>query len=163
MRGGVYRNCEFIFLGNNNAIELGKGCTARDGSFYTQDDSNAILVGDNTVFAGKIHIACTEASKCVIGRDCLFSSEIVIRSGDSHSIFDENGVRINPAEDIIIGDHVWVGYRALVTKGAVIPNNCVVGTGSVVTRKTEKSSHVVLAGVPARHVKEHIDWCYERV
>lgn len=122
-----------------------------------------ILVGNDTEFAGKIHIACTEASKCVIGRDCLFSSEIVIRSGDSHSIFDESGIRINPAKDVIIGDHVWIGYRVLVTKGAMIQNDCVVGTGSVVTRKTEKGSNVVLAGVPAKHVKEHIDWYYERV
>lgn len=160
---GVYRNCEFVFFGNSNVIELGGGCVATDGSFYTEDDRNTISVGDNTTFAGKIHIACTEGTKCTIGRDCLFSSEIVIRTGDSHSIFDENGARINPAEDVVISDHIWIGYRALVTKGAVIPNNCVVGTGAVVTRTIGKNSNVILAGVPAKAIKEGIDWCEERI
>ena len=144
-------------------IEMGGGCVAADGSFYTEDDGNTISVGDNTTFAGKIHIACTEGTKCVIGRDCLFSSEIVIRTGDSHSVLDGDGARINPAEDVVIGDHVWISYRALVTKGAVIPNNCVIGTGAIVTRGTGKDGNVILAGIPAKAVKKEIDWCKERI
>lgn len=161
-RGGVYLNCEFVFFGYNNTIELGKGCVAKNASFYTEDNNNAIIIADNTHFSGKIHIAVTESTKCIIGNDCLFSSEIVIRTGDSHSILNEAGERINQAKDVIIGNHVWVGYRALITKGSRIPENCVVGTGAVVTKSIDKSG-AVIAGVPVKIVKESINWCGERL
>lgn len=160
--GGVLRNCEFIFYGSNNTIELGKNCIAKDASFYIEDNNNAIITGNYTRYAGKIHIAVTESTKCVVGNNCLFSSEIVIRTGDSHSLLTEAGERINPAKDVVIGNHVWVGHRALITKGVSIPENCVVGTGAVVTKPIDKSG-TVIAGVPAKIVKENINWCGERL
>ncbi len=162
LRGGVYFNCEFVFYGSNNTIELGKGCVAKNASFYTEDDNNAIIIADNTHFAGKIHIAVTESTKCTVGNDCLFSSEIVIRTGDSHSILNEAGERINQAKDVVIGNHVWVGYQVLITKGSRIPENCVVGTGAVVTKSIDKSG-AVIAGVPAKIIKESINWCGKRL
>ena len=160
--GGVYHNCEFVFLGSNNTIEFGKECVAKSASFYTEDDNNAIIIADNTRFEGRIHIAVTESTKCMVGNDCLFSSEIVIRTGDSHSILNETGTRINPAKDVVIGNHVWVGHRALITKGVSIPENCVVGTGAVLTKPIDKSG-TVIAGVPAKIVKENINWCGKRL
>ena len=159
---GVLRNCELIFYGSNNTIEIGNNCVAKDASLYIEDDNNAIITGDNTHYAGKIHIAVTESTKCVIGSECLFSSEIVIRTGDSHSILDETGERINPAKNVVIGNHVWVGHRTLITKGVSIPENCVVGTGAVVTKPIDKGG-TVIAGVPAKIVTENINWCGERL
>lgn len=157
LMGGVFLHCEFVFLGNDNIIDLGKNCIAINASFYTEDNNNTIISGDNTRYAGKIHIAVTESKTCIIGNDCLFSSEIVIRTGDSHSILNEAGIRINQAQDVVIGNHVWVGHRVLITKGVEIPENCVVGTGAIVTKKIDKSG-AVIAGVPARIVKENINW-----
>ena len=34
------------------------------------------------------HIASTEGEKIVIGNDCMFSNDIEIRNGDSHTIID---------------------------------------------------------------------------
>ena len=73
-----------------------------------------------------------------------------------------DGNRINPSESIVVQDHVWIGYRALVNKGVVIPKNSVVGTGAVVTKAFEEEN-VILAGVPAKIVKHNIDWKHERV
>jgi acetyltransferase-like isoleucine patch superfamily enzyme len=161
-RGGVYRHCEFIFLGNNNVIEFGEDCRATSGSFYIEDSNNKIVTGNNTNYAGKIHIACTEGKQICIGDNCLFSSEIVIRNGDSHSVIDMNGKRINQAKDVIIKNHVWVGLRALITKGAMISDNSIVGTGSVVTKQFQ-DTNVAIAGVPAKIIKENVDWRAERI
>ena len=160
--GGVYRNCEFIFYGNNNTIEFGKSCIARNGSFYIENNGNAIITGDNTEYAGKIHVAVTESTKCVVGNNCLFSSEIVIRTGDSHSVLNESGERINPAKDVVIGNHVWIGHRVLITKGVSIPENSIVGTGAILTKAIDKCG-VVIAGVPAKIVKENINWNSKRL
>ena len=155
--GCVCRNCEFIFEGNGNSMEFGKNFHAYDGSFYTEDDKSAIVVGDDSMFAGKIHIACTESTKCTVGNDCLFSSEIVIRTGDSHSILTLDGERINPAKDVKISDRVWMGHRVLITKGVSIKADSVIGTGSVVTKPFDESN-VVIAGTPAKIVKRNVVW-----
>ena len=95
-----------MFIGDNNVIEFGADCHAASGSFYIEDSNNSIVTGDHTNYAGKIHIACTESTNIKVGDNCLFSSEIVIRSGDSHSIVAINGERINHAKDVTIQSHV---------------------------------------------------------
>lgn len=159
---GVYRNCIFEFHGDNNTMEFGKNSNAESASFYIEDSDNHIQSGDRTNYAGKIHIACTEGRTISIGDGSLFSSEIVIRSGDSHSVLDLEGNRINEAKDVRIGNHVWVGHRVLINKGTVVPENCIIGTGAVLTKEySEKNS--VIAGVPAKVVKSGVNWTEKRI
>ncbi len=159
---GSYQNCEFIFFGDHNTIEFGENCSALDGSFHIEDSRNTIITDKDTNYAGKIHIACTESTRIEVGQGCLFSSDIMIRSGDSHSIVNMQGERLNFARNITIGDRVWVGNRAIITKGAVISEDSVVGTGAIVT-KVFSEKNVVLAGVPAQIIKRDVKWCYERI
>lgn len=161
-KGGVIRNTVFHIQGNNNVIEIGEGTCINQGELWIEDDNNKIIIGDNTNLCGKIHLACTEGSKICIGNNCLFSSEIVFRTGDSHSIVDMSGERINRAADILIGNHVWIGYRVLVNKGVVIPEDTVVGTGAVVTKQFDETNTVIV-GVPARVSKQNINWITERI
>lgn len=113
---GIYRDCHFKVRGNNNAILFGSDVHAKDMDVWIEDNKNELVVGPQTSFAGKIHLACTEGRKIEIGANCLFSSEIVIRTGDSHSILDFEGRRINQAKDVMIGDHVWMTHRVMVTR-----------------------------------------------
>lgn len=160
-KGGVFNNCEFTILGDNNVISFANNCLAKNGSFYIEDSNNSIVTKDNTLYAGSIHIACTEGTNITIGNNCLFSSEVVIRSGDSHSIYNNFGDRINQAKDVCIEDHVWVGHRAIITKGTHILNDSVVGTGSVVTRNFSESN-CVIAGNPAEVIRENVNWDKDR-
>ena len=132
------------------------------GNILLEGNCNHFVVGKDTKFCGKIHIAILEGTKVCIGERGLFSSDITIRTGDSHSVLDLKGERINKSKDITIGEHVWVANHVLITKGAKISNDCVVGTGSVVTKGSEENN-VVLAGSPAKIVKREITWCVERV
>lgn len=127
-----------------------------------ENDLNQIIIGENTSLCGKIHLACTEGKKITIGNDCLFSSDIVFRTGDSHSLLNVDGQRINPSEDIKIGDHCWLGHRVLINKGVVISDNSTVGTGAVVTKKFDQGN-CVIAGVPAKIVKQNTNWCSKRI
>lgn len=161
-KGGVIRNTVFHIQGNNNIIEIGEGTSINQGDIWIEDDNNQIIIGDNTNLCGKIHLACTEGCKIRIGNNCLFSSEIVFRTGDSHSIVDMSGERINRAADIIIGNHVWIGHRVLVNKGVVIPENTVVGTGAVVTKQFDEPNTIIV-GVPAKVSKQNINWLAERI
>lgn len=157
-----FKCCKFYITGNNNRIVIGDKVCGYDATFIIEDSNGTIEVGYKTLFTGKIEVACTEGAAISIGQECLFSSDVDIRNGDSHSILDENGERINKAEDIIIGDNVWIGHRAIVLKGAVIGCDSVIGAGAVVTRKFT-NPNMVIGGNPAKIIKEHIRWEHERL
>ncbi len=87
----------------------------------------------------------------------MFSANISIRTGDSHSVVDMHDKRINPSKDVRIGNHVWVGNTVIMTKGVIVSDNSIVGTGSVVT-KAFNEENIVIAGNPAHSVKRNISW-----
>ena len=149
---GGFKNTRITICGNGNTIEFAEGVSMDGGDILLDGDSNRFIVGKDTKFCGKIHVAVIEQTGVYIGSNGLFSSDITIRTGDSHSILNLQGDRINESKDVTIGNHVWVGNHVIITKGVVISNDCVVGTGSVVTRSCEEKN-VVLAGVPAKVVK----------
>ena len=150
--------------GSNNTIHLKSGVKFyRYGELWIEDNGCSIVVGDNTTFE-HAHIAATEdQSKIVIGNGCMFSTDIEIRTGDSHSILDkQTKARINKAESVSIGNHVWVGANCSILKGAEISDGSIVGTRSVVTKKFGQKD-VILAGIPAKIVKEEILWDVNRL
>lgn len=154
--------CKITVLGNNNSIILGDEVCLHNTELYIEDCNGQIIIGNNTLICGKTHLAVIEGTKITIGKDCLFSENIMFRTGDSHSVLDLNGNRINPSKDIVIGNHVWIGNGATVLKGAKLSDNSIVSTGAILTKEITQSN-VTVAGVPAVIVKENINWCRERL
>ena len=64
-------------------------------------------------------------------------------------------------QGVLIGDHCWIGQGATFTKNAIIPANTVVGLQSVVT-KSFREEFTVLAGNPAKVIKNGVKWSRER-
>lgn len=155
-------NTVITIKGNNNQVFIGNGCLIVDGELYIEDDCGTIEIGNGTEICGKTHLAVIEGEKITIGQGCLFSSSIVVRTGDSHSILDMSGNRINPSQSVHIGDRVWIGNQVTVLKGAEINRDCIVGTGALVTKKFN-CTNVTIAGSPAKIIKENIHWCGERI
>ena len=153
------KKCCFRFFGENNRIIIKNDCKLIELDVWCSEGST-IIIHNNTHIVGNVHMAAIERTKISVGKECLFSSEIVIRTGDSHSILNSNGNRINESRDILIDDHVWIGQRVTILKGAVIGKDCVIGTGSIVTGNIfEKGS--IIAGVPSKIVKSGITWHHE--
>lgn len=155
-------NTTITIDGNDNVVELGEFVYVNQGDFYMEDDHGTISVDDHTTFAAAVHFACIEGKKISVGKRCLFSSNITVRVGDSHSLLDLQGTRINPSMDVQIADHVWVGADATILKGTKIHENCVVGTGAVVVKGTA-GPNCALAGNPAKVVKTDINWMNDRI
>lgn len=157
----LYRS-SITICGNNNRIEIGDNVSCKVGDFSFEDDNGFIGIGSHTTISGHTHLACIEGRSIRIGKECLFSSDIIFRTGDSHSILDMDGARINPSRDVSVGDHVWISYNTTLTKGAAVPDNSIVGTGAIVTKKFEQPN-VIIAGVPAEIIKENINWDKNRI
>ena len=107
-------------------------------------------------------LACIEGTKIDIGCDCMFSRNIHIRTGDSHSVTNMSGERINTSRSIDISNHVWIGTEVIVLKGCSVGENSVVGAGSILSGKSYRGNSVI-AGVPAKEIKQEITWKRERI
>lgn len=151
-------HCEITIIGNNCCISIGGGSSILNQlHLWCEDNNSAILIGrDFTIESG--HIAATEGGKIIIGDKCMFSSDIEIRNGDSHSILSlENNVRLNFAKDVQIADSVWLAAHVRVMKGSIIPKGCVIGNSSIVSSVLQVENSIY-AGVPCKLIKENIFW-----
>jgi acetyltransferase-like isoleucine patch superfamily enzyme len=54
--------------------------------------------------------------------------------------------------DVLIGDRVWVAYRAVILPGVTIGEGAVVASGAIVT--TDIEPFTIVGGVPARKIGE---------
>lgn len=155
-------NVTIHISGNDNLVEIGPWCTMVGGSIWIEDSGNRVRIGEHSRLLGATHLAAIEGTSINIGKECLFSSDIQLRTGDSHSIVDLEGRRVNPSADIVIGDHVWVGSGAVCLKGTEVAGNCIVGTRALVSGKfTEENC--ALAGVPAKVIRRGINWDIRRL
>ena len=53
--------------------------------------------------------------------------------------------------DVIIGNDVWIGERALIKAGVHIGNGAVIGMGSIVTH--DVLPYEIVGGNPAKHIR----------
>jgi acetyltransferase-like isoleucine patch superfamily enzyme len=144
-------------------MTVGKNCVIHIGRMNLHGimevfmaDNCTLRIGDGLGVVGRTEINMQEPSTLTIGESCLISSPRFFTS-DMHSIVSvETGDRVNPAQDIEIGDRVWVGFEVIVLKGARIGAGSVIGTRSIVTGQIPENC--VAAGVPARVTKRGVTW-----
>ncbi len=143
-----------LFHGDNNTLTIGKNITMAN-VLVAFGNHAACSIGENTEIIGA-EFYISDAKVC-IGRDCLFSTQIIVRTHDGHHIFDtETHQRINHSKDVQIGDNVWIGFRALLLGGTQIGVGSVVGACAVTSGQF--GAHKIIAGVPAKIVRENICW-----
>lgn len=156
------RESGFALFGDGNRVLIGGVGAYQSLSVVCEDSGNEVLIGDGTEVSGLTELIAMEGTRIIVGDGCLFSGRVRARTGDSHSVIDLEGQRINPSEDIVIGNHVWVGQDVTVLKGVTVADSCILGAAAVVTRKFDRPN-CVIAGNPAAIVREGIDWRTERM
>ena len=117
-----------------------------------------VSIGEGTTSSNELFIILLENGSHVrIGRDCMFSSDVVMYGSDPHSIINEDGRLLNIGRSIEIGDHVWIGQSCRILKNTAIPDNSIIGIGSIVTSRFDVPNSII-AGSPAKLVKSGINW-----
>ena len=130
----------------NDIQKLHIECMGRSKVFIDEDFS----VADGIFIADY-------GSKIEIGKDAMFSFQTVMQTGDEHIIYNKANSEFMGTNDIKIGNHVWVGFRAKILKKSVIPDGCIVGMDSTVTKPFDTPNSVI-AGIPAKIIKTDIRW-----
>lgn len=125
------------------------------GTRVSVDSGGVLTFGERFLVAAESAIVCRKA--ITFGNDVLVSWDVQIMDTDWHRIIDERGTVLNPDSEVVVGDHVWIGSRVLLMKGVTIARDSVVAAGSVVTRGSYPPN-VILAGVPAREIRQGVSW-----
>ena len=161
-KGVLLLNSLVRINGNDNVVTLKSDAYVSGAELWVENNGCELTIGERTFVGHHSHLACTEdGCKLFVGSDGMISSYVQIRTGDSHSIVDMEGKRINPAHTVSIGDHCWIGEGAKVLKGVVLAGDDIVSTGAIVTRSFGKN--LLIGGVPGAVLKENVNWKQERI
>ena len=76
---------------------------------------------------------------------------------DEHPLYDKEDNRLNPNRPIVVGNHVWVGCKCVLLKGAEVPDNTVVAAGTLLSRAFE-GENLVIGGNPPAILKQEVRW-----
>lgn len=158
--------------GDNNTVKIAKG--------FRLSNKLELLIGQNHPNFGKVmnssftidentsmelanYLTFNSNTYCKIGKNCMFSFDIVLYNTDGHPVLDKDTNEvINYVKGITIGDHCWIGKSATILKNSFVPNDCIVGMNAVYSGNPEKEgkslAHCVFAGNPARLVKQNVTW-----
>ena len=142
------------FNGRSNVLTIGKNVTI--GKLTIEFGNKGICsIGNRTIINGGMF--CISGAALTIGKDCLLSWGVIIRTHDHHHIFDaDTHKRINYSKDVVIGDHVWVCYRVFILAGARIGQGSVVGSNACTSGQF--GTNQIIAGCPAKVIREHVCW-----
>ncbi|NKN36371.1 acyltransferase [Agrobacterium sp. a22-2] len=141
--------------GDNNTIEIGALHIAKRLTIVVRSDAS-IRIGDRTS-AQSLNIVADSAA-VDIGEDCMISSAVIVRTTDAHGIYDMlTGGLLNRPGPITIGNHVWLGYNAIISRHTTIGVNCVIGAKSYL-QKITVPDNAVAVGKPGRVVRLGVIW-----
>ncbi|CYU69420.1 acetyltransferase [Streptococcus suis] len=149
-----------IVLGND--ITFGYGTRI---NFYSNNSDNKgkLFIGDNSYFChnntilvgGDIHI----------GNNVLVASEVAIFSENHSTNLETNTPYMNQSlkmSEVVIGNNVWIGEKAIILPGVHIGDNSIIGAGSVVTKNVPRNA--IVGGNPAKQIKYYSEKekCWKR-
>ena len=76
------------------------------------------------------------------------------------SLGNKEHERINPDKPITVGDHVWIGCKCVLLKGAEIPNDTVLAAGTQL-RSPFAGENQIVGGNPPAILKRDVTWEHE--
>lgn len=142
--------------GKNNRVLFGPGSVMR-GRIVVKGNNQTVSIGEQTTFQSA-YLLCHEGCDIMIGRWCMFSRDIEIRTTDAHSVVEKGtGLRLNGPASVVIGDHVWVSVGVFISKGAQLAADTIIGAHAFVNGQFAEEG-TMLAGAPAKVVKRDVTW-----
>lgn len=160
--GGPMEWLTSLLVGGDRALVfLDRRCVLTAGEIYCGADSRIVLHGP-VVGTRSAIVDARNGGSIVAQGDQLWAANVYVATDDMHRLEDRlSGERVNPyGADIHLGRHVWLGRDAVVTGHVDIGEGSVVGMRSIV-RGQKVPPFSVVAGSPARIVRDGVTWSHE--
>jgi acetyltransferase-like isoleucine patch superfamily enzyme len=114
-----------------------------------------LTLGNGFNMTAESTIVCAKDIR--FGDDCLLSWDILVMDTDEHPLYDKEHKRINPDKPIIVGNHVWIGCKCVLLKGAEVPDNTVLAAGTLL-KSAFSGENQVVGGNPPSILKRDVHW-----
>ena len=157
----------FIF-GDNCKVLIGEGFGSLDcqiiigcDNIFHQPASNSVVsIGRNVSTESFLYFTDSPNTFFSLGDNCMLSKDISLYHTDGHLIQDKSTKKVlNKPKDMVIGNHVWIGAHATLLKNVHIPDDSIIGWGSVVNQKYAdekqfpRGGELLLQGILLRSLK----------
>lgn len=134
---------ELLVFNYGGKITIGSSSYVGSGSRIWSGEE--ILIGNNVLISHNVNISDTNAHEIDhIERAQRF--EDLMKNGHPT---DKTSIQTAP---IIIEDHAWINFNAIILKGVTIGRGAIVAAGAVVTK--DVAPFTVVGGNPAKVIKE---------
>ena len=141
IRGTLILNGPISFM-QGTYILVAEGASLEIGSKGT-------MLGSNTIIMCFDHITIGDTVR--VTWDCQFYDT------SFHYVEDNNGNTNKLTSPIVIGDNCWIGNRCTISKGCVLPEYSILGSGALANKDyTENGSFCMYIGVPAKVKKKGV-------
>jgi acetyltransferase-like isoleucine patch superfamily enzyme len=159
---GVTLPTSIVLWGTGGVVVIGDGTSVANSDLYCGDNST-IALGANISCAGGAAINARNGGLICVDSDGLWSNRVQMSTDDMHAIIDtRTGERINVyGGSIRVGRHVWLGQEVILMGGTCLGRDCIVGARSIV--KIAAPQNAIVAGVPARILREGITWSHNDI
>lgn len=117
---------------NNDRLIIGKFCSIACGAKFMFNAANHTLDGLATY------------PFPIFFEEWGLSADV----SDIASAWDNKG-------DIVVGNDVWIGYKAVIMSGVTIGDGAIVATGAVVTK--DVPPYTIVGGIPAKPIRRRFD------
>ena len=142
---GIWQVSGTVTFGGKAGIGHGSKLSVRGhlnfGADFNMTAESTIVCADNITF----------------GKDCLVGWDVLVMDTDEHPLYDMAGNRLNPNRPIVVGNHVWIGCKCVLLKGAAVPDNTVVAAGTLLKSAFEGEGQVI-GGNPPAVLKREVCW-----
>lgn len=137
-----------IELGGAGKVSFGHGSRISIGK------KGRVTFGNTFVNSAQMNLCCVD--HITFGSGVVTSWDTLVMDTDWHEIRNTETGKVSPcSKPIVIGNNVWLCTRSVVLKGSYIPNGCIVGANSLVTRNFSEEN-CVIAGNPAVICKRNV-------
>jgi len=137
-------------LGKGSKLTINGNFSIGSGSDIRVFDDGELTLNGGYCTAG-VQIVCFK--KITIGKGCAIARDVIIRDTDAHRILNSGHLM---TQETCIGEHVWIGNRAMIMKGVSVGDGAIIAAGSIVTRDVPEKC--LVAGVPAKVIRENVEW-----
>lgn len=117
-----------------------------------ESNSKGVYIGQGTRLTGFVTIDSGAEGVTYIGKNCYIMKHTYI----AHDCYLRDNVTISAgvclAGMVEIGKGTNIGMNASVHQKVSVPGGCMIGMGTVITKKTRLQSDSKYAGVPAKYI-----------
>lgn len=151
-------------LGTNSKLIIGNNVKIYGLNIFINSYSNVYIGDFTTLQTGKLNTGRNQ--EIIIGKDCMFSWDIIFLAHDGHLIWTTDGKCINNTSgkirtSITLGNHIWVGGETVILPNTKIGDSTICGYRSLV--KGNYPNNCIICGSPAKIIKKDIVWTRQNV